>query len=215
MRLIGVLFLLAALASCTGSQPGERGRGAANERDREGPKVKTEFVDPERLARDMAATNMAYAANKERKERVFGTALEDVWWQAPSAKMIRRISTGDVFQTYDYNGGYPSFFVLKHGGESLRGEYKTLSVDAHPYEPIVLIGPPRVYGQPDRPWTAEELKLIASFFQTRKVEMRKANIASMRVNGHGDMANAQERAPMPKVSVVVDTHGLISKSSSE
>jgi hypothetical protein len=120
-----------------------------------------------------------------------------------------RISTGDVFQSYEYNGGHPSFFTLRHGGQALKGEYRKLQLDSHRYEPIVLIGPALVYRQPSRPWTTEELKLIAAFFQTQSVEMRKDDIASMRENGHRDMADGFERAPMRRWSVVLDTQNLI------
>jgi len=211
MRFLGLVLLLAALSCCTGRQADDRGTGASAERESERAKVTT--VDPQRRAQEMAATEAAYAANKDRKDRVFGTAFEDIWWQRPAANRIKRISTGDAFLAYDYNGGYPSFFILKHGDQSLRGEFKRLYVDAYPYEPIVLISPAQVHHQADRAWTAGELNLIASFFQTQAVEMRRDTIASMRESGHGDMANAKERLPMPKVSVVVDTQGLISTSS--
>jgi hypothetical protein len=175
--------------------------------------VKVTPVDPERLARRMAATRAAYAANNERKDRVFGTAFEDVWWEQPTARKIKRVSTGDIFQPYDYNGGYPSFFTLKHGNQRLKAEYKTLYVDAHPYEPIVVIGPVLVYKKPTRRWSADELHLIASFFQTRHEINRKLNIARLRSTGHPQMADAMEKGPVSRVSVVFDDQGLISSSS--
>jgi len=161
-------------------------------------------IDPERLAKAMAETRAAYAANKDRKDRVFGTAFDDVWWEQPLARKIKRISTGDIFMSVDYNGGYLSYFALKHGDQALKGEYKTLYVNAYPYEPIIVVGPALIYRGPSRRWTEEELHLIASFFQTRAELMRKRNIDFEREHGFQDMAEAKERSPMPRMSVVYD-----------
>ena len=172
--------------------------------------VKVSPIDPQRLAREIVATRAAYDANKDRKDRVFGTTFEDVWWERPAVRTIKRISTGDVFRSVDYNGGYPSYFTLTRGDRRLRAEYRMLYIDGHMREPIVLIGPAHPDRQPERPWTADEVQLIASFFQTRQVELRRDDVARMRSNGHAEMADAHEGGPSFRVSVLVDTQDLIS-----
>ena len=151
---------------------------------------------------------MAYAANKDRADRIFGQTFEDVWWQRPSASTMKRISTGDVFNYAAYNGGYSSYFGLLHGGQLLQGDVKVLAVNAHSSEPIYVVGPALVQigasRGTKRSWTDEELHLIASFFQTASQIMHVDDIASLRANGHHEMADANERLPMQKVSIVVD-----------
>jgi hypothetical protein len=177
--------------------------------------VKIPPRDLEREARARAATRAAYAANKDRSDRIFGTAFEDVWWEQPLAETIKRTSSGDMFRSVRYNGGYPLYFVLVHGGQALTGEFRQLYVEERQYEPIILIGIARNYGRPDpgkpdRPWTTEELRLIASFFQTNIEINRKRNIEFEREHGFHEMADVNERRPKTRVSIVFDDRGLIS-----
>jgi len=213
MRSIRLLSILLAAASCTDRQSNDQVRDGANKSESERSAVKMPPIDRERQARVMAATRTAYAASKDRKDRFFGTAFEDVWWEQPLAGNIKRISTGDMFRSYDYNGGDPSYFMLRHGDQLLTSQYKRLYVDEHPYESIIVVGPARNYGQPARRWTADELRLIASFFLTRTEVIRKRDIASEREHGFHETADAHEQRPMMKLSVVFDDQGLIASPS--
>jgi hypothetical protein len=100
---------------------------------------------------------------------------------------------------------------LKHGDQIIRADYRTLALDAHRDEPIVLVGQKRAYKQAPLPWTTEELKLVASFFQTLRVERRRDDVARLRSTGYVEQAEALERLQAPRVSVVVDEDGLISR----
>jgi hypothetical protein len=219
MQSFHLVFITLALASCTDQQSGDQGRKGMNNDGNPRSTVKIPATNPELLARRRAAMHAAYSENGVSEGRIFGTRFEDVWWEQPLANKIKRISTGDIFESADYNGGYPSYFILKHGDQLLRGEYKKLYVDEHRYEPIVMVGPARNYGREDparrdRRWTADELHLIASFFQTHAEIMRESNIASAREHGFHETAVAIERMPKMKVSVVFDEQGLISRLTS-
>jgi hypothetical protein len=156
----------------------------------------------------MAAIAAAYEASKDRKDRVFGKVFEDVWFRPPVVRDLKRLSTGDFFSYSNYNGGYPPSFDLNRGDLRLRADFLLLCVKAYWSEPIMLVGPARGKGHPERPWTADELHLIASFRQTAHEEQDKLDVASSRANGHFENAASIQRRPF-RYSVVFDSEGRL------
>jgi hypothetical protein len=206
-----LLFFFLAVTGCGDRRPEDRTRINGTEGRR--PVVSTR-IDPEETERRTAIRQAAYNAYKDRKDRIFGEAFDDVNWDGPPIRVMRRRSTGDFFRYVGWNGGYPSFFTLTHNRVSLRADVRILGSEAYPTEPIYVIGPTAVKTGPlqwtRRDWTSSELRVIASFFQTRSQEGRTDNIRSMRANGHHDMADARERSPINRTSVVFENDVPIS-----
>lgn len=149
------------VVGCTDRQPPD---------NRQGGRRVTVQIDPEKQKRSMEAMRAAYAANIRRSDRVFGETFQDASWGGMRGNTLMRSSDGDAFKYYDYNGGYPSFLVLIHGGQSLRADVKRLGVLELPREPIFVVGPP-VVEFPRRTrhsseWSKEERQIIASFIQS-------------------------------------------------
>jgi len=209
MRSIKLLSILLATASCTGRQPGDRNDGRSGRETQNGPSAVKIEIDAEELKRRVEATEVVYAAYKQRDDRIFGESFEDVYWKEPQPGWVKRISTGELFRYTAYNGGYPSCLTLSRGGELLRADVKCLFVDAPRDEPIYVVGRVTVQTGPSRgtvrDWTSEERHLIASFLQTSHEIGRVGVIASFRSNGHHEMADARQRLPKPRVSAVFDS----------